>query len=119
MYLSNKKAFGIGDKVWYLCPRQVPGKQTKITDTWLGPYLITRKVAEVLFSIKQADYEGPELTAHACCLVYYRTDTVHSKSLIPSQLVMDENGDELAEEIRLPVETSRQELGIPVQLGIP
>ena len=42
-YTSNNKSFKIEDRVWYLCPRQVAGKPTKITDTWLGPYVITQR----------------------------------------------------------------------------
>ena len=51
LYQNNTKQFEEGDKVWYLCPRQVQGKPPKITDTWLGPYVIRKRKAEVLFQI--------------------------------------------------------------------
>ena len=37
---SNSKSFKVDDEVWYLCPRLVPGKPSKITDQWLGPYKV-------------------------------------------------------------------------------
>ena len=94
-------------------------KPTKITDTWLGPYLITQRKAEVLFTIKPVDYEGPDIVVHACRLVANRDDVTNTKTRVPNRLVTEDQGGEMAEEIRPPFETSRQELGIPVQLGIP
>ena len=42
------------DKVRYLYPRLVPGKPSKITDQWLGPYKIIERTAEVSYKIKPA-----------------------------------------------------------------
>ena len=50
LYTSSNKSFKIGDKVWYLCPGQVSGKPNKITDTWLGPYVITQRKTEVFLA---------------------------------------------------------------------
>ena len=55
---SNTKSFEVDDKGWYECPRLVPGKPSKITDQWPGPYKIIERVAEVLYQIKPADSEG-------------------------------------------------------------
>ena len=107
--------FKIGDRIWYLCPRQVKGKPTKITDTWLGPYNIKQKKAKVLYTIKPGDYEGPEIVVHTCRLVLYQPGETSTKSRIPARLHMNDHGDEMAKVIWPPFEMSEQE--VKFQLG--
>ena len=104
--------------MWYLCPRQVQGKPPKITDTWLGPYVIRKRIAEVLYAITPYEYDGPELVVHASRLMPYITEDGITKSRIPRRLITNDLGDELAEEIRLPGEVTRHELCILVQLAV-
>ena len=72
-----------------------------MTDEWLGPYKVVERVAEVLYVIAPAEYEGPQITIHAARLLPYSPGTT-MKSRIPANLATDDQGDELAEEIRPP-----------------
>ena len=120
VYTGKKHDYAEDEKVWYLCPRRVKSKPAKLTDEWLGPYKIVERIAEVLYKIKPADYEGPEITVHSARLLPYRPGTT-VKSRVPANLETEDQGDELAEEIRppRPDEAPRVELGVPVTLGIP
>ena len=120
VYTGKKHNYKIDKKVWYLCPRKVKSKPAKLTDEWLGPYKIIERVAEVLYRIEPADYEGPQITVHAVRLLPYRPGTT-VKSRIPANLATGDLGDELAEEIRPPrvEEEPRVEMGVPVRLALP
>ena len=120
IYTGKKHDYVEDEKVWYLCPRRVKAKPAKLTDEWLGPYKIIERVAEVLYRIKPAEYDGPEITVHSARLLPYRPGTT-VKSRVPANLETNDQGDELAEEIRPPRPDSepRVELGVPVTLGIP
>ena len=114
---SNTKSFKVDDKVWYLCPRLVPGKPSKITDQWLGPYKIIEKVAEVLYKIKPADYEGAQMTVHVSRLAKHKGQG--DKVRIPKRLQIEDD-DETAEEIRPPrVHHAPTNLGVPVSFATP
>ena len=114
---SNTKSFKVDDKVWYLCPRLVPGKPSKITDQWLGPYKVIEKVAEVLYKIKPAVYEGAQMTVHVSRLAKHKGQG--DKVRIPKRLQI-EDGDETAEEIRpLRVHHVPTNLGVPVSFATP
>ena len=99
-------------------PRQVQGKPPKITDTWQGPYVIRKRLAEVLYVIAPYEYDGPELVVHASRLMPYITEDGITKSRIPRRLITNDLGDELAEEIRFSGEATRHELGVSVQLAV-
>ena len=120
IYSGKKHEYEVDEKVWYLCPRKVKSKPEKLTDMWLGPYKIVKQVAEVLYEITSADYEGPNITVHAARLLPYTPGTT-AKSRIPVNIVMEDQGDELAEEIRPPriAEEPRVELGVPVTFAVP
>ena len=119
LYSGNKKDFKIGDRVWYLCPRKIQGKPTKITDQWLGPYKIIKKPAEVLLTIEPAEYKGPAITVHMGRVVPCRTLN-YSKQRIPARLATSATADELGEEIRPPQTAESQvEIRVPVQVATP
>ena len=90
-----------GDKVWYLCPRQVPGKPPKLTDTWLGPYKVVERLNDLVYRIRPATYEGPSITVHEQRLLKCTAD-MGTKTRIPQNLQIQDEGDELGEEIRPP-----------------
>jgi dUTP pyrophosphatase len=114
---SNTKSFKVDDKVWYLCPRLVPGKPSKITDQWLGPYRIMERTAEVLYKIKPADYEGAQLTVHVSRLAKHKGQ--RDKVRIPKRLQIEDD-DETAEEIRPPrVHPVPTSLGVPIMFATP
>ena len=46
---SNDKEFTVNDILWYLRPREISGKPSKITDQWIGPYRVIERCAAVLY----------------------------------------------------------------------
>ena len=120
VYTGKKHEYEEDEKVWYLCPRRVKSKPSKLTDQWLGPYRIVERVAEVLYVIKPSEYEGPSITVHAARLLPYRPGTT-VKSRIPANLQLNDQGDELGEEIRPATVDNEPEihLGVPVRMALP
>ena len=99
------------DLVYYLCPRQVPGKPPKLTDSWLGPYRVVEQVNSVLFKIKPHLYEGPTICVHEARLIKC-TEPV-TKNRIPERLRIQDEGDEAAGELRPPGDLVENE-NIPI-----
>lgn len=64
LYTGKTNDIQVGTRVWYLAPRKVKQKKTGITDQWVGPYKVIKKISEVLIDIKPADYHGPTITCH-------------------------------------------------------
>ena len=113
-YMGKIREYKVGDKVWYLCPRQVPGKPTKLTDVWLGPYKIVKKISDVVYKITPAIYQGPSVTVHEQRLVPC-TDA-GGKNRVPSNLRIEDDGDELGEMIRPPGRAEWESDNIPIQV---
>ena len=103
-----------GNLVWYLCPRQVPGKPPKLTDTWLGPYRVVAKANDVVWKITPHTYDGPSIMVHEQRLL--PCSDPDAKNRIPRNLVVNDEGDELGEEIRPP---GREEDEAPDDIGVP
>ena len=99
------------DLVYYLCPRQVPGKPPKLTDSWLGPYRVVEQVNSVLFKIKPHLYDGPTICVHEARLIKC-TEPVR-KNRIPERLRIQDEGDEAAGELRPPGDMVENE-NIPI-----
>ena len=118
-YSAEKFNFKVGDKVLYLSPRKVAGKPAKLVDAWIGPYTVVKKITDVLYRIKPTDYEGPSIAVHGARLVDARQRRLGNKSNIPRTLALDDDGDELGEEIRLPRQHEPVALGLPVQMPLP
>ena len=108
-----------GDLVWYLCPRQVPGKPPKLTDSWLGPYRVVGRANDVVWKITPNTYAGPSILVHEQRLLPC-TDP-DAKNRIPRHLQVNDEGDELGEEIRPPREgdDAPDEIGVPIALQAP
>ena len=120
LYTGKENALGIGTRVWYLAPRKVKGKPNKITDQWIGPYKIVRKPNAVLVEITPADYSGPTITSHMARIVPC-SNTPTTKQRVPKRLQLDDQGDELAEEIRNSPDNVVEslELGVPLRFVQP
>ena len=73
----------------------------------------------MLYRIKPADYEGPTIAVHAARLISASQRNLGSKVQVPRNLDLDDDGDELGEEIRLPRDSTNLELGAPVQIQWP
>ena len=99
------------DLVYYLCPRQVPGKPPKLTDSWLGPYRVVEQVNGVLFKIKPHLYEGPTICVHEARLI--KCTGPVTKNRIPERLRIQDEGDEAAGELRPPGDLIENE-NIPI-----
>ena len=108
--------YEVGDLVWYLAPRLVPGKAAKITKRWTGPWKVVRKATEVHYVIKPASPVAriSEVTAHVGRLRKYTGDvTAHQ---IPADIQVDMDGDEDATE--LPVGAAAPAASDPGQLPV-
>ena len=114
LYTGKENKLGVGTRVWYLAPRKVKGKPNKITDQWVGPFKIVNKPNAVLVEITPADYSGPTITSHMARVVPC-SDTPTSKQRIPKRLQVDDQGDEMAEEIK----NAPDPVVEPIELGVP
>ena len=117
LYTGKTYAFKQGDIVWYFCTRRVPGKPTKITDQWVGPYKVVGQPAPVLLQLKPADYEGEEVVVHVTRVRTYYGPKDQRKNQIPARLVLDDEGDELAEEIQTNERWVTDDLRVPVRIS--
>lgn len=110
-YKNLNKEYEEGDLVYYLCPRQIPGKSPKLTDQWLGPYKIVKQVNKVVYKIAPASHVGPSCVVHEARLVKYTGDNL--KNRVPERLRIQDEGDETGEELR-PSGSSVVEDNIPI-----
>ena len=121
LYTGKTNNLQLGTKVWYLAPRKLKNKKASITDAWIGPYKVIKKISEVLIDIKPADYHGPTITCHMSRIMPCAGNNT-TKQRLPKNLNLDDQGDEQAEEIRGPNHKSHDEnpeLGIPVRVPRP
>ena len=115
LYTGKTNQIQIGTKVWYLAPRKVKGKPSKLTDSWMGPFRVTGKPTPVLVEITPSDYEGPTITTHMARIVPCSSVRT-SKHRVPNRINLDDQGDELAEEIMAPNNVDMpRDLGIPIR----
>ena len=90
--------FEEGQEVWYLTARKVPGKSQKITNSWTGPWLIEKKVTEVLYRIRPKDANSPHKPMTVNVSRLKRVLNTATKSRIPHNVTFDEE-DEDGEEL--------------------
>jgi transposase InsO family protein/dUTPase len=91
--------YQVGDMVWYLAPRKVPGKPGKITKGWTGPWKIVRQATDVHYDITPVSPmpSVTKVTAHVGRLRPYTGDIRANQ--IPADIQDDEDGDEDAASI--------------------
>ena len=63
-YTGNQNPYKMGEWIWYLSPRGIPGKPNKIVNRWIGPYKVVGVVSEVLLKIVPALHEGQVQLVH-------------------------------------------------------
>ena len=115
LYSGKKNEMEIGSRVWYLAPRKVKSKPSKLTDQWVGPFKVIGKPAAVLLELSPADYSGPTITTHMARVIPC-SDVPTTKQRIPKTVNLDDQGDELAEEIMAPNNIAEpHELGVPIR----
>ena len=90
--------FEVGQEVWYLTARKVPGKSQKITNSWTGPWLIEERVTEVLYRIRPKDTNSPHKPMTANVSRLKRVLNTATNSRIPHNVTFDEE-DEDGEEL--------------------
>ena len=93
LYTGKTNNLQIGTRVWYLAPRRVKNKKASITDQWVGPYKVIKKISEVLIDIKPADYHGPTKTCHMSRIMPCAGNSTTKKRL-PKNLNLDDKGDD-------------------------
>lgn len=117
LYEGESEDWKEGDLVWYFCQRKVPGKPAKLTNGWLGPFIVVSRVAKVLCKIKPAETEGRERVVHNSRLRRYLEG--RGRGNIPTRLNLEDDEDEAAEELRKSGPKPSVELGIPIRIGVP
>jgi len=51
---ARQTLFQEGQKVWFFKPRRKRGKAPKLQSDWEGPYLVEKKLSEVVFCIRKS-----------------------------------------------------------------
>ena len=101
-YTGEMMDLKLGTEVWYLTPlRSVSGKPSKITDQWVGPYIV-EKVEDNIAEIRAKDHEGRVIRTHVTRLVpCNKTRMFRGERRMPVDAEIDP-GDSDAEEITAP-----------------
>ena len=102
LYAGNANNFQVDDLVWVFSKRKVPGKPTKITDGWTGPYRVLSKPAEVLLEVTPAGVEGRATTIHVARAALVRGEVREGRNPLLLQEPGEDEADELAEDLCLP-----------------
>ena len=102
LYAGNTNTFKMDDLVWVYSKRKVPGKPTKITDGWTGPYRVVGRPAEVLLDVTPAGTEGATTTVHVARAAKVRCENPERRNLLTQEAVEENDADELAEDLCLP-----------------
>ena len=110
-YLGSAR-YETGDVVWYLSSRRVPGKPDKITNQWVGPWLIVCKIAEVLYKIEPRDPGSPHKPMVVNISRLKKMIQDPNQQRIPTNIHFDEEENEDAEELYS--EAPRTSIHIPV-----
>ena len=102
LYTSGTYKFEEDQLVWYLCPRRINAKPSKIQDNWIGPMRIVKKINEVNLIIEPAYTQGKTLTVHVtrCIPVNLSNPVLRSRYLPDHEIETQE--DELAEQLEHP-----------------
>jgi dUTP pyrophosphatase len=117
-YGGKRNPYGEGDLIWYFTPRKTEGKPDKITNKWLGPWRVTKRISEVLISITPAGYSGKEYIVHVSRVrQYHGTIDEHKAREIPKNLQMDDEDDPEGTMVHGTHTAGRLELGVPVNTG--
>ena len=64
LYSGKERKWLPRQLVWYCNPRITPGKPEKLMNRWSGPFIIQKRIAEVLVDIIPANTTGRTLRVH-------------------------------------------------------
>ncbi len=98
-YEGNPEDWKPGTLVWYFLPCVIPGKPKKLTNQWLGPWVVVEKLAPVLVKVKPANSKGEERIVHSSRLRLYQGKDGRSR-ILPQPLYIDEDEDDEPNVIR-------------------
>ena len=112
LYSGRERKWIPGQLVWYCNPRITPGKPEKLVNRWNGPFIIQKRIAEVLVDIVPANTGGRTLRVHVTRLKEYHGDPKETPKGNFESLEEDLEGEEVSLQPRTHVE-----LGIPVWSG--
>ena len=123
LYSGNLHDYKVGDRVFYYTGCKLKNKPTKITFGWLGPYVLKRKVSDVIWILQPADTEeGDEVTVHITRSRPYFGPRETTRVVFPQVKDMEDLGDELAEELTSPVRwipPTDELYNVPVKWALP
>ena len=112
LYSGRERDWKPGQLVWYCNPRITPGKPEKLQNRWSGPFIIQKRIAEVLVDIIPANTTGRTLRVHVTRLKEYHGDPRATPKGNFESLAEDLEGEEVSLQPRTQVE-----LGVPVWTG--
>ena len=72
LYTGNNKIFKLNSLVWVYSSVKIPNKPSKITDSWVGPYRVISRPAEVLLELKPVHTNGRNIVVHVSRVQLYR-----------------------------------------------
>ena len=113
LYSGRRNEYQVGELIWYLCPRAVPGKPLKWTQQWTGPFRITQVVSEVLIKIRAIAGLDRELTVHLSRIRPY-VGLVNPSTRVPATLEVNPHSPVEADEIH-----GNEFVQTPIEMGIP
>ena len=59
---SNCEQLNIGDPVWLHCPQRKKGVSPKLTRQWQGPYLVTKRINDMVYRVQLRPQTKPKLS---------------------------------------------------------
>jgi dUTPase len=98
-YSGKENKYEEGDLVWVFTKRKVPGKPTKITDQWVGPYSVVSVPAEVLLTVRPANTTGEPQVVHVSRVRRYFGARDCTKYRPHAEPMGDDDGDDVGEEV--------------------
>ena len=97
-YAAREK-YNVGDEVWYLTARKVEGKPKKLTNAWIGPFIIQEKISEVLYRIRPKDVNSKHKPLTANISRLKKLLKASNKNRIPNNINLEDEDDSDAEEL--------------------
>lgn len=105
----NPSTFSEGDLVLVARPTRIKGAAHKLTNTYIGPFRITKKVSDLTFEIAGLTSRHRGILVHPCHLRrFIQRDNVVTDELVDPTFIPRELVDETSSQVEMPLETADQ-----------
>ena len=101
-YHQDKKSFQAGDMVWLFTPRLRPGQSKKFATYWTGPWLVGRRINDLLYEIRPDPTwkrKSNEVVSIDRLKIYYPEEASKSSPPPGDDADLSMQGDEYAEHV--------------------